>query len=109
MFVCLDCFFVSFLLLNSGKQSATASAIFDKMNSVLQGCNIPWINCVGVSVDNTSVNLGKNNSIFTRVMEKNSATFFMGCPCHIIHNTSMKATEIFSKVIIILNNGHTCN
>lgn len=83
--------------LYSGKESATAAAIFNKMDCVLQESSIPWDNCVGVSVDNTSVNLGKTNSIFTRVMVKNSAIYFMGCPCHIAHNTSMKATESFSK------------
>ena len=68
------------------------------MDTVLEHCNISWDNCVGVSVDNTSVNLGKRNSIFTRVKEKNPAVYFMGCPCHILHNVCMKASEEFSKV-----------
>ena len=88
------------MCLTKGKytQSATAAAIFDKMNDVLQTNQISWTNCVGASVDNTSVNLGKRNSIFTRVKEKNSNVYFMGCPCHIIHNTCMKAADKFTQV-----------
>ena len=54
-------------------------------------------NCVGVSVDNTSVNLGKRNSILTRVLVKTPTIYFMGCPCHIVHNTCMKAAEKFNQ------------
>ncbi len=68
------------------------------MNEVLESNGIPWTNCVGVSVDNTSVNLGRNNSIMTRVIRKNPATYFMGCPCHIVHNMAMKASGCFTKV-----------
>ena len=92
--------FLSYYFL--GKESATASVILNKMDSVLQESSISWINCAGMLVDNASVNLGKNNSIYTPVIEKNSTTFFMVCPCHILHNTSMQATESISKVIIFL-------
>ena len=58
------------ICLYSGADAATAAGIFTKMDAVLQQDDISWENCVGVSVDNTSVNLGKRNSIFTRVVEK---------------------------------------
>ena len=51
----------------SGVNAATAQAIFDKMNSVLLSHNISWDNCVGIGADNASVNIGKHNSIMTRV------------------------------------------
>ena len=82
----------------SGRDSTTAAAIFAKMDEVLQDNEVKWRNCIGVSVDNTSVNLGKRNSILTRVKEKNPAIYFMGCPCHILHNTCMKAEEKFNQV-----------
>ena len=63
------------------------------MNEVFEENQILWEHCVGVGVDNTSVNIGKNNSIMTRVQEKNSSAYFMGCPCHIIHNAAGKASE----------------
>ena len=58
---------------------------------------IPWTHCVGVGVDNT-VNLGICNSIMTRVVVKNPSIYFMGCSCHIVHNTALKASEGFLKV-----------
>ena len=82
----------------TGQQSATAESIFTKMDDVLQSNQIPWTNCVGAGVDNTSVNLGKRNSIMTRVLQQNPATYFMGCPCHIVHNTALKASASFTQV-----------
>ena len=75
---------------DAGTDSGTAAAIFNKKDEVLQQNNIAWSNCVSVSVDNTSVNLGKNNSIMTWVHQKHRAAYFMGCPYHVIHNTCLK-------------------
>uniref|UniRef100_H3B154 DUF4371 domain-containing protein n=1 Tax=Latimeria chalumnae TaxID=7897 RepID=H3B154_LATCH len=77
----------------TGKDSATAAAIFDKISQALDTYSIPWANCVGFGVDNTSVNLGKKNSIMTRVKEK-----FMGCPCHLIHNMACKSAGSFTQL-----------
>ncbi len=81
-----------------GLQSGTAASIFTKMDDVLQSNHIPWANCVGAGVDNTSVNLGRSNSIRTRVLQQNPSTYFMGCPCHIVHNTALKASRSFTQV-----------
>ena len=51
------------MCLTSGVQAATAESIFNEM-----GNGIEWSNCVGVGVDNTSVDIGCNNSIKTRVL-----------------------------------------
>ena len=48
-------------------------------------------------MDNTSVNIGTRNSLKTRIVEKNPAIFFNGCPCHIIHNAARKASEAFCE------------
>ena len=53
-----------------GTDCGTASAIFAKIAETLQKHHIPWEHCIGVSTDNTSVNLGIRNSIMTRVKEK---------------------------------------
>lgn len=68
------------------------------MNHVMQSNHIPWANCVGVGVDNTSVHLGRRNSIMTRVLQQIHATYFMGCPYHIVHTTALKASESFTQV-----------
>ena len=80
--------------------SSTAEGIFAKMEEAMTSHNIPWTNCVGLSVDNTSVNMGCRNSIKTRVLDKNPAIYIMGCPCHIVHNTAGKAADAFEEVTV---------
>jgi len=62
----------------SGRECGTASAIFQKIDSVLTSLNIPWENCVGFEVDNTSVNIGRHHSIKTQVQQKVEYCYFMG-------------------------------
>ena len=85
------------MCLTSGTASATSARIFAAMENVLESRLIPWTNCVGLSVDNTSVNMGKHNSIMTWVTQRNPAVYMMGCPCHILHNTAQKASHSFRK------------
>ena len=91
------------IIVHVGPQCGTAESIFSKMDSVLHTNQIPWGNCVGVGVDNTSVNMGKANSIMTRVKQQNPAAYFMGCPCHIMHNMATKASESFTAVSCFLS------
>lgn len=81
---------------------STAEGIFSKMQEALEKHDIPWSNCVGIAMDNTSVNLGYRNSIKTRIQEVNSAIYIMGCPCHIVHNIAGKASLAFESVSIIM-------
>ena len=57
-----------------------------------------WMNCVGLSVDNTSVNIGKRHSIKTLVLAENPAIYVMGCLCHIVHNIAGKASNCSENV-----------
>ena len=77
-------------------KGGTAEELFTTIDNCMSAFGIPWDNCVAVGVDNTSVNMGKNNSIKTRVHEKNNAVYFNGCPCHIVHNTASAASSAFS-------------
>ena len=81
--------------------SSTAQGIFAKMEEAMTAHNIPWTNCVGLSMDNTSVNMGCRNSIKTHVLDKNPPTYIMGCPCHIVHNTAGKAADAFEEVKVM--------
>ena len=74
---------------------STAEAIYTKLNEALMNFGIDWKKCVAFGVDNTSVNLGKRNSIKARVQQQNSAIYFMGCPCHMVHNTATTGAEAF--------------
>ena len=67
------------------------------MNEVLESHNIPWNNCVGVGVDNASVNIGRRNSIIPKVHHVNPTVYFIGCPCHIAHNTANTAAKAFRE------------
>ena len=64
----------------TGRDCGTASTIYRKINSVINQLNIPWSNCVGFGVDNTSVNVGLRHSIMTLVKQENENCYFMGCP-----------------------------
>ena len=68
------------------------------MEETLQQHGISWEKCVRIDVDNTSVGLGKRNSIMTRVTEKNPAVFLNGCPCHIVHNIACKAGDVYTAI-----------
>lgn len=79
--------------------SSTAAAIYEKMDGKLielLGLSNPWINCTSVGVDNASVNIGVRNSLKSRVLQRNPAIYFSGCPCHILHIASQKSAEAFS-------------
>lgn len=78
--------------------SSTAEGIFSRMQEALSKYDIPWLNCVGIGLDNTSVNMGCTNSIKTRIVAVNPAVTVVGCPCHIVHNIAGKAGEAYEKV-----------
>ena len=78
--------------------SSTAQGIFSKMDDTFTAHDISWDNCVDPGLDNTSVNMGCRNSIKTRILKKNPATYIMGCPCHIVHNAAPKAVQAFKEV-----------
>ena len=71
----------------------TAEILFENIPSALRSNEIDWSNCVRLSLQNTSSNLGRRNSIKTRVQEVNNLIFINGCPCHIVHNTGNKGAE----------------
>ena len=56
-----------------------------------------WKNCVCLSVDNNFVNTGVRNSLSSRIREKNIQAYVLGCPCHILHNTAVKAATALAE------------
>ena len=75
-----------------------AYSIFEKIDETLQTNNIPWDNCTAFGVDNTNTNIGERNSIKSRVTAINPSIYFVGCPCHIIHNAAQKAGDAFCEL-----------
>ena len=87
------------MLNSSGTEAGTTEAIiFRAMCQALESRDILWNNCVVIGVDNTSVNVGRHNSIRSCALDKNHNIYFMGCPCHTVHNTAQKAGQVFCKV-----------
>jgi hypothetical protein len=78
---------------------STAAGIFSCIDDALQKHDIPWPNCLGFGVDSTSVNVGKHNSIMTRILSINPHVYFMGCPCYMAHNAAKHATDAFCRLL----------
>lgn len=81
----------------SGQSCGTVEGIYKKINDTLQESNIPWRNCVGLSIDNAPVNTGAKNSIAARMLRENGSIYIHGA-CHIVHNTAKHAGQKFLEV-----------
>ena len=79
-------------------KGGTAEELFSSIDNCMSSFGISSDNCVAIGADNASVNMGKKNSIKTRVLACNSSVYFNGCACHIVHNTSASAGSAFSCV-----------
>ena len=67
----------------TGVDAVKAETMFKAVEDCMDKNELSWNNLVGFSVDNTSGNLGRLNSIKARVLKKNPHCYFLGCPCHI--------------------------
>jgi len=84
------------LCLTTGVDASKPKEIFEVIDNTLERYEIPWDHCVAFGVDNTNSNIGAKNSIKSRVTSK--PIYFVGCPCHIIHNAAQKSAEAFRDV-----------
>ena len=76
-------------------KDSLAVGIFGELEKVFETHKIPFENCVGLSVDNASVNVGRFNSLKVLTKKKNPDLFTLGCPCHLIHNAANAASKAF--------------
>ncbi|KAI6646354.1 hypothetical protein LOD99_9225 [Oopsacas minuta] len=82
----------------TGRNLHSSDTIMSKLLDIFLSSQIPLINCVAISCDNASVNLGKHHSIMTSVKKLNPSVYFLGCPCHIVHNAASFAAASFCSI-----------
>ncbi len=75
---------------------SSADGIFTQVSKVFEKHSVPWRNVIGLSLDNTSVNMGRHNGLNRKFEAKNAGVYTFGCPCHIIHNTANHASKVFA-------------
>ena len=61
---------------------ATSQALFNALDEVFKRRAIPWQNVIGFGSDSASIMTGKNNSVLSRVLDRQPKVFSMACMCH---------------------------
>lgn len=56
---------------------------------------------MAIGLDNTNVNIGRKNSLKSRILEENESVYIQGCPCHIIHNTAKQGASAMAKNVSV--------
>ena len=81
-----------------GTDASTTASMFDSVNSLFEPYNIQRDHYIGIGLDSTNANIGERNSIKSRARQKNDNIIIAGCPCHILHNASSKASDTFNNI-----------
>ena len=71
----------------------TVQFIFDQLDATFEAQGIPWKNVVAFISDNCNTVVGKRNSVVTKIREKNSAVFDIGCMCHLDNLCTVAAVK----------------
>ena len=86
--------------------ASTAASMFDSVNNLFERYNIQWDHCIGIGLENTNANIGERNSIKSQACQKNDNIIIAGCPGHILHNASSRASDIFNNITGFDISGH---
>uniref|UniRef100_H3AXR2 Uncharacterized protein n=1 Tax=Latimeria chalumnae TaxID=7897 RepID=H3AXR2_LATCH len=65
--------------------SATGENLFKAVKDTFQGDNIKWENVMGLGADGAANMIGKNNSLMSRIKEKQPHLYTLHCACHVSH------------------------
>jgi hypothetical protein len=71
----------------------TATGMFKSIEKTLLNLNLSFENVSCLSADNCNANFGRNHSLFTELLEKNSNIIKANCHAHVIHNTVRHMVE----------------
>ena len=72
---------------------ATAEKMFEALDKVMEGHEIPWENVVGYASDTANVMVGVNNSVLSHIRDKQPKVFSLGCLCHLANLCSVAALK----------------
>uniref|UniRef100_H2ZXB7 HAT C-terminal dimerisation domain-containing protein n=1 Tax=Latimeria chalumnae TaxID=7897 RepID=H2ZXB7_LATCH len=65
--------------------SAIGENLFKAVKDAFQGDNIKWENVMGLGTDGAENMIGKNNSLISRIKEKQPHLYTLHCVCHVNH------------------------
>lgn len=77
--------------------SPNAENIFSALAEAFEEDAVPWENIVCFCSDGANVMRGRNNSVLTRVLEKQPSAYAMYCPCHVLALCASKAASAYDK------------
>ena len=80
---------------------ATAETLFKAIHDTMEKHNIPWTNVIGFASDSANVMVGRRNSVLSRVIQKQSDVFSMGCVCHL---AALCAAAALKKLPVSIDN-----
>jgi len=81
-------------------KDSTAAGIFSSIQSALDKYSISWKNCLEFGVDNTSVSVGKHNSIKTRALGEKPTHLLYGVPMpYGPYNAAKHASDAFYRCL----------
>ena len=79
----------------------TTQAMFDALSKELECRKIPRSNLIRYTSDTASVMVGKNNSLLSRIKQKQPKIFSLGCTCHL---AALCATAGLQKLPVSVDN-----
>jgi hypothetical protein len=66
----------------------TSDAIFENLKTRLGNNNLNICDIIAYGADNASVNYGRHQSVFTKLLKENDKILKANCLCHVLHNTA---------------------
>jgi len=72
----------------------TLHGIFDCIKKIIENNNFSLRKISAYSADNTAVNYGIHNSVFTKLQKQVKHAVKANCKCHFINNSHKKATTL---------------
>ena len=85
------------MCVTTGEDCSKAYSLFDAINNSFLSDNVDWDNAVGIGLDNTNSNMGNNNSLKSRILEKNPYCFVAGCNCHLFYLAAPRGGKEFAE------------